>query len=120
MKLEAEVLRALEASAPASLLVTIDLCGLVDCHIFARTVLVRVQKAIAVKARRTAYLADRPRFRGLGQWIAHLAADGNARAVVSQQQLDEWLSGSVERIDEAEARFARATQGVAKMTGGAR
>lgn len=117
-QLEVAVKKALEGEPAASLFVTVDLCGLSDFHVFARTVLVRIQREISAHAKRTAYLADTPRFRGLGLWVSHLAEDGNAHAVVSQKQLEDWFAGSVERIDGAEGRFNNAVASLLK--GGAR
>lgn len=113
-RLEGAVTGALAGRAHASLLVTVDLRGLTDFHVFARTVLVRIQREISGHAKRTAYIADRPRFRGLALWVAHLAEDGNARAVVSNEQLEEWFASSEERIDGAETRYNEAVAAVAK------
>lgn len=104
-RLEEELAHVLAPVAAAGLRgVVVDLCGLEECHVFARTVLVRVQKLFATKAKRTAYLADRPRFRGLALWVMHLADDSNAKAVMNEQQATDWLDGTSERLADAVAR----------------
>lgn len=75
----------------------VDLCGLEECSVFARTVLVRIQRALAAKSQRTAYLANQSRFRGLGLWICHLAEDPNARAVVTEEAAEAWFQGTQAR-----------------------
>lgn len=95
--------------------VVFDLCQLEQSSVFARSTLVRVQQALKAKARRTAYVADRARFRGLALWVINLSEDPNAKAVMNHALADEWIGAQSGRLDEVKTRTAAA---LARVKGG--
>lgn len=109
--LEREVVVLIGPLGPSSIVAIFNLCELLEFTMYARAPLVRLQQALAKKARRTVYFADRARFRGLGLLIAHLAEDPNARAVMTLEQQEAWLAGSNGRVADAEARSQAAFAG---------
>ena len=94
---ENELKQTLEGKSQSSTEVLFDLRKMSQCTILARAVLVRVQGYLAEKARRTAYLDDRPRFRGLALWIVHVSEDGNAKAVSIPTAAERWFRSSADR-----------------------
>lgn len=90
-ELEQEVRRVCDPLPPRSLEVLINLRGATTCALEARPVLAGMQKALASRARRIAYVDDRPYMRGMALWVMHLAGDGNAKAVPTEAQAEEWL-----------------------------
>jgi hypothetical protein len=80
--------------------------GLSECVEAARLVLVEMQKRLARRKARTAYVDERARFRGMALWVMHLAQDPNAKAVSSLDQAMRWLSGGDEREVNASRRVA--------------
>lgn len=112
--LEATVQDTLRSLAAGAFDVIVDMRGLETSSVFARSVLVRVQKRIAAKARRTAYLADRARFRGLALWVIHLAEDDNAKSVMNEKGVEDWFRSSSPRLGEAQERTGLALAALAK------
>lgn len=102
--LDRDVRAAAEKLPPRSFSVVFSLVGITECTMDARHVLVGLQRAIAPRAKRTAYLDDRPRFRGLALWVMHLAEDPNAKAVATPEQVRQWLEATYNRDAEAMAR----------------
>jgi len=90
--------------------VFVDLRGLEGFSIFARSIMVQVQTAWREVGARTAYLSSRPRFRGLGLWICHLAEDDCAGSFIAENAVEDWLKSTLRREDDAQA----------KLTGGRR
>ena len=103
-EVEREVLRVVTALPPRNFCVVFETGKMTDCSMSARPVLVRLQQSLSVRARRTAYLDDRPRFRGLALWVVHVAEDRNAKAVATPEQLHQWLEMYVGRVEDAQAR----------------
>lgn len=101
---EQEVLRTVETLPTGQYSVIFQTGKLSDCSMGARPVLVRLQQALSNRARRTAYLDDRPRFRGLALWVVHVAEDRNAKAVATLEQLRQWLDATVGRVEDAQHR----------------
>ncbi len=101
---EREVLRVVTPLPPGEFAVIFQTGKLSDCSMGARPVLVRLQQALSNRVRRTAYLDDRPRFRGLALWVVHVAEDRNAKAVATPEQLRLWLDSAVGRVEDAQAR----------------
>ena len=95
---------------PQSFHVTFVLLGLSECAQDARPILVRIQQTLAHSARRTAYLDDRPRFRGLALWVMHVAEDPTAKAVATPAQARAWLSQAEPRTGDAR-RLLQSPQG---------
>jgi len=102
--LERELETATSKLPPRSFAVVLNLIGMTDCAMGAREALVRIQVRLRSTASRTAWLDDRPRFRGLALWVMHLAEDGNAKAVATQEQARQWLSSSTSRVLDAQQR----------------
>jgi hypothetical protein len=109
------------------LVVLIDLTDLADCTIMARAALIRLQTFLARRVRRTAYLANTSRFRGLALFIVQQAKDENAKPVPTVEAAGEWLGrsntkGRLEEIKErtwGALRLARA-EAQAQATGARR
>jgi hypothetical protein len=80
--------------------------GLSECVEAARLVLVELQKRLARRKARTAYVDERARFRGMALWVMHLAQDPNAKAVSSLDQAMRWLNAVDERELNASKRVA--------------
>jgi len=79
--------------------VLFDLNDLRRCDAQARSALARLQHHIGGVARRTAYVANRPAFRGLALWVCHTAPDDNARTFPSVDEATAWLTSSELRPD---------------------
>lgn len=102
--LERDLEMALSKLTPKAFSVVINSMGMTDCAMNARETLVRIQARLAKVAARTAWIDDRPKFRGLALWVMHLAADGNAKALATMEQVREWLVSSVDRVRDAQVR----------------
>ena len=99
--LEKALQAALADVKPRSLSALVIMEGLSDCAEAARAVLVRVQRQLGQAARRTAWVDNRSRFRGMALWVMHLAEDQNAKAVATVELADRWLASS--ELREADA-----------------
>lgn len=84
----------------------VDLREIDGCTILARGVLADLQTALAEGVGRSVYVADRPRFRGLCLWIAHVSGDPNMRVVRDIEDVDDWLSSTQARFDEVKNRLS--------------
>ena len=69
------------------------------------------QFAIAPEEDGTAFVADRPRFRGVALYIAHHSDDTSARAFLVRAQADAWLRRSEGRIESIAAYLERTGRG---------
>lgn len=83
-----------------------DLRDVRACDLSGREALVAVQRYLAEKDRRTAYLARRPRIRGVTLWVVHVAEDGKAKPVVSLDDAEDWFGLTESRLDEIERSTA--------------
>lgn len=101
-----ELRRQLASVTPGSIEVYFDLDELTRCSIDARTILLDLQRFLGHVARRTAYVANRPLFRGIGLWICHMAPDANARTFAVAVHADAWLADATPREVELAARSA--------------
>jgi hypothetical protein len=100
-RLEAELGTALAAGPAGSLNLVVNTTSLSDCAFDARPALVKMQRRVAGLVRRTAWMDDRPKFRGLALWVMHEAGDPNARATANAEQAKQWLAESVDRVTSA-------------------
>jgi hypothetical protein len=89
----------------------IDMHELESCTTEARLRLIELQRGIAKLAARTAFVADRPRFRGVALYVAHHSDDTYARAFHLVAQADAWLRRSEGRIESLAAYVARTKRG---------
>lgn len=89
-------------TAELSLPVLFDLEELEGCQLLARPALIALQMRIASQKRRTAWVASRPRFRGLGLLICHEARDPRASVVADRELATQWFEGDGEREDAAQ------------------
>jgi len=78
--------------------VLINLSELVSCTLSVRQVLSGVQRKLGQSDCRTAYVANRPRLRSIALWVVHMAEDGEARSVPTQNQAEDWLLGETDRV----------------------
>ncbi len=67
-----------------------------DCSESAKKELVVVQRELA-EGRRTAWVDERARFRGIALWVMHLAGDSQGKAVSTVEQAQRWLDSSEAR-----------------------
>lgn len=65
--------------------------GITECAEAAKKELVNLQKALHPRIRRSAWIDERARFRGVALWVMHLAGDQNAKAVNSLEAARVWL-----------------------------
>lgn len=79
----------------------IDLTGVEGYEPEAREALVAVNRAVAAKAGRHAYLARTALMRGLSLWVMHMANDLDGRAVGSDKQVEAWLHGDRGRLENS-------------------
>jgi anti-anti-sigma regulatory factor len=107
-ELDRKILAALGEAGQRRAEALFDLRAVRTFDLNCRHLLIAAQKILAQRARRTAYLADRPHVRGLATWLIHHSADGNACVAMSQAQADAWLSSSGERIPSAQQRVTAA------------
>ncbi len=105
-----ELLRQLDAIGPGGELI-IDMNELESCTTEARMRLILLQRGIAKRGVRTAFVADRPRFRGVALFVAHHSDDMYARAFLLRAQADAWLLRSEGRIESIAAYLERVGQG---------
>lgn len=76
----------------------IDMQELDSCTTEGRLRLIELQRGIAQAGARTAFVADRPRFRGIGLFVAHTSGDPNARSFHFLPQAQAWLSTDEKRL----------------------
>jgi hypothetical protein len=90
---ERELRMQLGLAKSASLRVLIDLRGVTGYTLDARTVLVRMQRFIAVKASRVIFVVDRPEPRALALWAVHMAGPWDARMAADPSDARAFLRG---------------------------
>jgi hypothetical protein len=88
----------------------IDMHELESCTTGARLGLILLQQAIAKLGARTAFVAARPRFRGIGLYVAHQSGDPNARAFHFLPQAKAWLRSGEGRVVSITAYIDRSRQ----------
>ncbi len=113
----AEDVRGKADALPASAGVAFDLRKMEGCKLLARAELRGLQEHLAAAGRRTAWLSDRPRFRGLALLICHNSKDPKAGVFPTETQALEWFSAEGSRFDVAD-RVAERLKSL--KTGGAR
>jgi len=97
--LDAGLRERLGGTAPGVHVLVFDLDGLRRCSVEGRAVLAELQRYLGGVARRTAYVTNRPLFRGVALWICHSATDANARAFPTLAAATAWLTSSEARGD---------------------
>ncbi|MEM7159657.1 MAG: hypothetical protein AAF799_42850 [Myxococcota bacterium] len=85
-----------------------DLCELRACPTSARAGLIELQRAVAKVGARTAFIANRPRFRGIALYVAHKSGDPNARAFHQHTQARAWLRSDEGRVEALTSFLGRA------------
>jgi anti-anti-sigma regulatory factor len=96
---KAAVMSTLEG-VDGSVSVLFDFCGLTESSVFARSVLVELQTALKGQGRRSAYVANVARFRGLALWVINLSEDQRAKSCINYKVADAWLASATTRLDE--------------------
>ncbi len=94
-----------------------DLRGVRRCDLGARHELQKIQRAIGHKRFRTAFVASRPRIRGVALWVAHTSGDSLARPFASHAKAVDWLDHDRGRVEQIKHDGARALR---RLAGGAR
>ncbi len=105
-KLESDVFQLL-ADAMHHLHFLWDMRGVRRCDLGARGGLQKIQRAIGGKRYRTAFVASRPRIRGVALWVAHTSGDELARPFASQAKALDWLEHDVGRVEQIKRDSAR-------------
>ena len=85
--------------------VVLDLTGLTGSTILARAKLTDLQEFLAVSAKRTAWISNKPRFRGMALMVCHASADPNAAAPMKIAPMP------VDSLVQGEASWQRSTAG---------
>lgn len=101
-----DLLPRLQEIGPGAELI-IDMDELESCSTEARLHLIELQRGIARLSTRTAFVANRPRFRGVALYVAHHSDDPHARAFHLEAQADSWLRRSEGRIESLAAYLER-------------
>ncbi len=110
----ADLAAKMETLPPHSFNVIIDLCAIEGCDIFGRSQLAEMQRLISRRAKRSAYVAQHSRYRGLGLWVIHLADDPNAKSVMSDEAVRAWLDGEGARMPSAREKTIRLADKLSK------
>lgn len=84
----------LAAVPPGSMVLLFDLNEMRRCSVGAREVLAGLQRHVGGLARRTAWVTNRPIFRGIALWVCHCAPDSNARTFPTAAHANGWLESS--------------------------
>lgn len=84
--------------------VLLDLREVERCALDSRHALLELQLGLKAAGRRTAYVAGRPRIRGLALWVIHRAGDERAKVVAKSAQAEAWLAHEGERQQQMTAR----------------
>jgi hypothetical protein len=100
---DAQHLRAQMLARPSTktLPVVFDLLDADDFEVKVRAVFTDLQKHLATNRSRSAYVSDRPVFRGLATRIVHDADDPGARAVSTHAEAQKWLASQESRVATA-------------------
>ncbi len=77
--------------------VTVDLRGLENCTIMGRTRLMDVQRLLMEHHVRTAWISDKPRFRGTALWVLREVHDDSAGVCRDDESAAAWLEGEEKR-----------------------
>lgn len=80
--------------------VVLDLTGVTGSTILARAKLTDLQEFLAVRAKRTAWISNKPRFRGMALMVCHASADPNAKVVPNAELAEKWLGSDFDRIND--------------------
>lgn len=89
----------------------VDLTELTGFDGEARRELQVLQRALAAQEVRTAFVADRPRLRGLALWLAHTTNDPLARPFHQRDQAEAWLASREGRVQSITEYLERARTG---------
>lgn len=96
----ATLLSAAEDSGlPSDSGIIFDLGDVERCDPAACRTLARIQRRLGAHGCRTAWLAHRPRLRGVAWWIVQAARDGHAMPVLDERAAEAWLAADGERGD---------------------
>lgn len=114
----AKLNEALAGATPARVL--FDLCLVSSLSTDARHALAELQRTLAPKVARTAYLANRPFLRGEALWVVHMADDSNAKPAMNERQAEQWLAGTQGRLEEIVQSTVTALAQAGTKKGGAR
>ncbi len=76
-----------------------DLRKVRTCDLGARQSMQKLQSEIAAKKLRSAYVASRPRIRGVALWIVHTSGDALSRPFANADQAWDWLDASSGRVE---------------------
>jgi hypothetical protein len=91
-----------ELAVSASLASLVITNGVTDCPEASRKLLVTLQRELGAKGRRSAWVDERARFRGLALWVMHLADDQNCKALANLELARKWVNSN--EVREAGAR----------------
>lgn len=83
------------ASNPRTVVVITS--GVIDCPEAVRKDLVSLQRELGQRGRRSAWVDERARFRGLALWVMHLADDQNCKAVATLELAGRWVTSTEAR-----------------------
>lgn len=78
--------------------VLVDLSALENCELLGRAELRELQVELRGRVKRTAYIATRPRFRGVCHIVIHGAEDEHAMAFSTRSEAERWVLGDEGRL----------------------
>ncbi|MFK7987790.1 MAG: hypothetical protein AB8I08_17365 [Sandaracinaceae bacterium] len=87
--------------------VQIQFSELTRATILGRSAFTELQAVLAEQGKRTAYIADSPRFRGTAIWIVKMCNDEGASVFSRPEQAADWLSDTAERTAGRTAKVLR-------------
>jgi len=76
--------------------VLFDLRGVERCAVPTRHVLLELQRQLAERQCRTAYVSNRPRIRGIILWVIHQADDECAKVLGTLEPAERWIQNEGE------------------------
>lgn len=90
--------------------VLFNMTGMTDASFEGRELLVAIQKLVRSAGRRSCWVDDRARFRGIALWVMHTAEDPLCQVRPNVEQGRQWLADTVDRITSAFQAFTRAAK----------
>lgn len=105
-----EELKTIRAEHEGSLNVLLDFTEVEQCDVKTRHELLELHKVLGRGKGRTAYIADRPRIRGIALWVIHHANDGRATVLGRASQAAQWFQRDDERLEQASSQGAKLLQ----------
>ena len=79
--------------------ILIDFSSIRDCSLLGRKELINLQLLLKKKKLRTAYLATKPRYKGLSFIVGARSKDDNLNCCQNIEEVDGWFNTSISRLE---------------------